>query len=380
MEGFIAILGFFACIIALILKKPISTYLERNKVQDSPELSTLSERVLQLESTLLKLTNQVIDLKESTEQAQAMLIESAERLSEAQQLLLESSQENSIEISSPTESSLKLIEAGIPEHLFGKVVNDHTVRFERLLPGPIEEVWNYFSSPEHLSSWLASTNIEPRLGGRIELNFDRSQMSEGKLNGGRIIGLINGFEPLRKIAFSWMDITDDLDSAVSVELADHGDQTSVVLTHSRLPKDRMHEFLASWHTHLDILAALLSNAVPPLFGKRFNQVLHKYAAIVASTIVISGASGMASMPAEAASGLDEGSYQTIKAERSDLMKQYDLLWRDVDEHQRRVDSLKKESSIESQRQVDQLDRQLEDEYRNLHQLEHEIKALDKVLK
>ncbi|MFX5718317.1 hypothetical protein ABTE23_20040, partial [Acinetobacter baumannii] len=92
-----------------------------NKVQDSPELSTLSERVLQLESTLLKLTNQVIDLKESTEQAQALLIESAERLSEAQQLLLESSQENSIEISSPTESSLKLIEAGIPEHLFGKV-------------------------------------------------------------------------------------------------------------------------------------------------------------------------------------------------------------------------------------------------------------------
>lgn len=140
----------------------------------------------------------------------------------------------------------------------------------------------------------------------------------------------------------------------------------------------MHEFLAGWHTHLDVLAARLTNSIPPIFSKRFNQVVQKYAAIVASTVVVSGASGV-SLPSQAASGLDEASYQTIKTERSDLMKKYDLLWRDVDEQQRRISSLKKEDSIDAQRQVDQLDRQLENDYRDLHDIELRIKDLDKVL-
>ena len=138
--------------------------------------------------------------------------------------------------------------------------------------------------------------------------------------------------------------------------------------------------MAAWHAHLDVLAARLANIVPPDFSRRFSQVVQKYAAMVAATIVVSGSAAAAmQLPAQAASNLDQGSYQTVKTERSDLLRRYDLLWRDVDAHQRTVDQLKRDNSIDSQRQVDQLDRQLEDEYRDLHQLEAEIKELDKVL-
>jgi uncharacterized protein YndB with AHSA1/START domain len=31
---------------------------------------------------------------------------------------------------------------------------DETVELERLLPGPIERVWEHLTKPEHLSEWL----------------------------------------------------------------------------------------------------------------------------------------------------------------------------------------------------------------------------------
>ena len=94
----------------------------------------------------------------------------------------------------------------------------------------------------------------------------------------------------------------------------------------------------------------------------------------------STAAASLSVAAEAAAPVEQNAYQAIKSERSDLMRRYDLLWRDVDEHQRRLDLLRRDSSLEAQRQIDQLDRQLEVEYRDLHQLELDIKDLDKALR
>ena len=39
-----------------------------------------------------------------------------------------------------------------------------TILLERLLPGPIERVWEYLTDPEKLSTWLGVANIEQRAG------------------------------------------------------------------------------------------------------------------------------------------------------------------------------------------------------------------------
>jgi uncharacterized protein YndB with AHSA1/START domain len=36
----------------------------------------------------------------------------------------------------------------------GQVIHGDAVRFERLLPGPIERVWDFLTKPEHLATWL----------------------------------------------------------------------------------------------------------------------------------------------------------------------------------------------------------------------------------
>ena len=359
------------------------SYLEKTKSAPTEEISNLNQRVQQLESLVSTLNNQLTEINANSEFSQKLLVDCARKLSDAEHLIVAATNQTTVLIEQAQTELAKprMIEAAPVESSFGEVINNQTVRFERLLPGSVDKAWQYFTTSEHLSSWLAAANIEARLGGRVELNFAGKEQAQRQVKGNRIIGLINSFEPGRKLGFSWMDTADDLDSAVAIELSEKGGQTSLVLTHSRLPEDRMHEFMAAWHAHLDILAARLANLVPPDFNKRFNQVVQKYAAIVAGTIVVtSTAAASLSVAAEAAAPVEQNAYQAIKSERSDLMRRYDLLWRDVDEHQRRLDLLRRDSSLEAQRQIDQLDRQLEVEYRDLHQLELDIKDLDKALR
>ena len=55
----------------------------------------------------------------------------------------------------------------------GTLVDSTTVRFERLLPGPIERVWDHLTRPELLSTWLCKTaSMDVRSGGRVELTMD----------------------------------------------------------------------------------------------------------------------------------------------------------------------------------------------------------------
>jgi hypothetical protein len=84
------------------------------------------------------------------------------------------------------------------------------VRFERLLPGPIERVWDYLTQPALQRTWLAA--------------------SAGELGG------VTRCQPHRSIEFSMRD-----GSVVSIELEDRGAleprgaQVMLVLTHRRVP-------------------------------------------------------------------------------------------------------------------------------------------------
>ena len=52
---------------------------------------------------------------------------------------------------------------------YGKVLSPDTIRFERLLPGPIERVWAYLTEPEKRAQWLAGGAMEGHVGGAVRL-------------------------------------------------------------------------------------------------------------------------------------------------------------------------------------------------------------------
>jgi uncharacterized protein YndB with AHSA1/START domain len=350
MEGGLAICGFWLFMIALVMKKPLMSFIEKSKA-GGVNNAQLMQRLQQLESLSQTMAKDLLEVKQLL-QAQS---------TDSELLKLKDSMQG--EQDEPTLSVLDVSPANL-----GTIVDKNTVRFERMLPGSIDHVWQYLSEPERLAEWLAAANLEPRVGGRVELNFDTEEMPERKDGGARIRGLISRFEAPHTLAFSWIDTQTALESNVSFELTAQGDETLLVLTHSRLPEDRMHEFMAGWHTHLEVLIARLKDLAPPEFAKTFQQLLPIYSAMVV-TVVVSAA------PASAA--ISNESYHTIQTERTHLLTKYENHWRDADELEREIVRLKHVNSPDENQTIDRLDKQLKDEYRDLHQIELDIRELDK---
>src|SRR5215217_216003 len=132
----------------------------------------------------------------------------------------------------------------------GVVTEPQTVRLERVLPGPIERVWEFLTDSEKRGQWLAAGALEPREGGRVELRFLHSTLSH---------------EPLPK------------PSEVTFELSERGTEVLLVLTHRRLATRADRVSVASgWDTHLGILDDRLSGREPRGFWSTHARLEAEY--------------------------------------------------------------------------------------------------------
>lgn len=155
---------------------------------------------------------------------------------------------------------------------YGKLIAPNTIRFERLLPGPIERAWAYLTEPEKRAKWLAGGDMDLRVGGEMELfwfhkNLDavQDEAPERYANGHRMKATITRCEPPHVLGFTWGARAEAL-SEVVIELSVKGSNVLLVLTHHRLPnvKDLL-GISGGWHTHLDVLVAHLNGRTSPAF-------------------------------------------------------------------------------------------------------------------
>ncbi len=151
---------------------------------------------------------------------------------------------------------------------YGIVTEAGTVRFERLLPGPIERVWAYLTESEKRGKWLASGEMELYVGGRVELKFRHSELSaeptpdQFKKYEGSSYGRITGYDPPRLLSYTWAEESGE-NSEVTFELSSSSSDVLLVLTHRRLgDRQTMLSVASGWHSHLGILVDNL-NAVEP---------------------------------------------------------------------------------------------------------------------
>lgn len=148
---------------------------------------------------------------------------------------------------------------------FGIVTEAGSIRFERLLPAPIERVWDYLTDPALRRTWFAAGSTEPEAG-TLTLVFLNSELAPGeetpeeyrKYEGAEMPARILRWEPPRLLVHSWRE-EGDTDSEVSFELSEQGDGTRLVLTHRRLPnRAEMVGVAGGWHTHLSLLGDVLA--------------------------------------------------------------------------------------------------------------------------
>lgn len=167
----------------------------------------------------------------------------------------------------------------------GVVMEAGTVRFERLLPGPIERVWSYLTESDKRGTWLASGPMELRVGGRLELRFHHADLSPHaeelpakykRYEGGVTThGRITRCEPPRLLSFTWGGEADE--SEVTFDLTPRGKEVLLVLTHRRLAdRARMVSVSSGWHSHLEVLADLLNGRVPSPFWSKVTRFEAEY--------------------------------------------------------------------------------------------------------
>lgn len=167
----------------------------------------------------------------------------------------------------------------------GVVVTD-MIRFERVLPGPIERVWEYLTVPELRGRWLASGPMELRVGGRVELQFLHSSLSshfeptparfQHFENGCSLHGSVTRCEPPHLLSYTWGE-----DGEVTFALTPRGEDVQLVLTHRRLERKQLVSVASGWHTHLGILGDRLRGAEPAGFWGTHARMEAEYIARLA---------------------------------------------------------------------------------------------------
>lgn len=169
---------------------------------------------------------------------------------------------------------------------YGERLDRTTVRFTRLLPGPIDRVWAYITESDKRARWLCGGDIENQVGGHVDMHFHNASLSEEedidppekhkdmpeKIS---FTGTVTRCEPPHLIAHTWT--FEGEDSEVCYELAEQGDRVLLVLTHSRLKSDN--EVLSvsgGWHAHLDILVDVLEGRPPKAFWRTYGKLDQEY--------------------------------------------------------------------------------------------------------
>lgn len=170
---------------------------------------------------------------------------------------------------------------------YGTFTEPGTIYFERLLPGPIEKVWAYLTESEKRGKWLAAGEMELKIGGKVELNFNNKNLSphddpipekyKHHEEGSTMYGTITKLDPPHFISYTWGEESGS-DSEVTFELEAKGDQVLLKLTHQHLGDNRdiLAGVGAGWHTHLGILTDKLNNKKPKGFWSVHTSMEKEY--------------------------------------------------------------------------------------------------------
>lgn len=161
----------------------------------------------------------------------------------------------------------------------GSLIDGHTLRLERRLPGPIERVWSYLTEPELRRQWLAGGTTALQPGAAFEMVWRNDELSasaderpEGFEAESRATCQLVESDPPRRMRYRWPGVGD-----VSVELEAAGSDMLLTLTHRELVGETLvSNVCAGWHAHLALLIARLEGQRPPSFWRTWKRLRDEY--------------------------------------------------------------------------------------------------------
>lgn len=167
---------------------------------------------------------------------------------------------------------------------FGTVIEAHAIRYVRMLPGPIAEVWRYLTEPELRGRWLAAGEMELVVGGRVGLIFRHAELSSEATperyqtaDGSHAQhGTVTRIDPPGMLAFTWGGSA-RARSEVTFYLSERDDGVELAITHRQLhDREEMISVASGWHAHCCILADRLEQREPRPFWTNYSALEQEY--------------------------------------------------------------------------------------------------------
>ena len=147
------------------------------------------------------------------------------------------------------------------------VENRRRVTLRRTFRVSIQELWSAIVEPDRIRKWFAPAKIDPRVGGRIELEAH---------NGSRMMeGMIRVFEPPRVFEYDWVSAYETTIVRYELEEAEGG--TRLTLLEHLLTDKSTARRGAGWHLHLERLAAHLDGRDSSADDARYQELRELYA-------------------------------------------------------------------------------------------------------
>jgi uncharacterized protein YndB with AHSA1/START domain len=169
---------------------------------------------------------------------------------------------------------------------YAEVIGTGEVRIVRVLPGPIERIWQYLTDSEKRGKWLATGPIGPHVGGAVQFHFLNAKLSpeyapppekyRDHESESMMTGEVLEWQPPTRLRITWSEPRDHFSEA-TFELSPQGEDVLLVITHRKLQnRNAMVGVAAGWHTHLSILDDVLRSRTPGAFWKTFNPLEQDY--------------------------------------------------------------------------------------------------------
>jgi uncharacterized protein YndB with AHSA1/START domain len=136
-----------------------------------------------------------------------------------------------------------------PNDSIASVETMYRLDWERSYPQGLERVWQAISNADEISNWLKfPTQLEPRVGGKIHIEFS----AEGSLE-----GIVCEFEPPHLLIYTWGD------SLVNWKLDGDAAETKLHFSHVGVRPELLAGLGAGWHGFLNQLEDHLAGSPRP---------------------------------------------------------------------------------------------------------------------
>ena len=176
---------------------------------------------------------------------------------------------------------------------YGEILENGDLKFERLLPGPIERVWSWIADSDKRAEWLCGGGDTDRPG-TISFEFNHNNLTPHddpfpekykEMEDGISFQIeVTKVDPPYYMAWYWP--TDfGANSEIEITLKEEGDQVRLILIQRGYhTEEDLTGSCGGWHTHLDIMADKLNGKTPKAFWEKHERLAKEYSVRFADVI------------------------------------------------------------------------------------------------